>query len=62
MKKPNINIKKMVIIKLINCLNGLFQIYIIMLFKKAKNKNKFFNLQVFFLNLKDKKRCIKKTF
>lgn len=42
-----------------NSLSSLFEIYLIMLSQKARNKNKLSNLQVFFSNLEDKERCMK---
>lgn len=51
--------EKMVTIKLINALSSLFKTYFIMLSQKARDDNKFPDLQVFLSNLKDKKHCIK---
>lgn len=43
-KKLYITIEKIVIIKLINCLNSFFKTYFTILNQKTRNNNKFFNL------------------
>lgn len=43
-KKLNITMEKMVIIKLINCLSNLSKIHLIILYQKTRNENIFFNL------------------
>lgn len=51
----------MLTIKLMNNLGNLLETYLTMLSQKARDNNKFPNLQVFLSNLKDKKLCIKQT-
>lgn len=53
--------EKMITIKLMNSLGNLFETYLTMLNQKARNDKKLLDLQAFFLNLKDKKRCMKQT-
>lgn len=58
-KKLNIAIKEMVIIKLIKSFKSLFKTYLNMLSQKARDNNKLSNVQVFFSNLENKKCYMK---
>lgn len=58
-KKLDINIEEIIIIKQINCLVSSFETYLIILSQRTRNENKLPNLSSFLLNLKGKKRQIK---
>ena len=53
--------EEMIIIKLMNCLGSLFEIYLTMLGQKIKNNNKLPDLQALLSNLEDEERRIKQT-
>ncbi len=60
-KELDIIMEEMVTIKLMNGLGSLFEIYLIMLSRKAKDDNKLPDLQALLSNLEDEECRLKKT-
>ena len=60
-KELVITMEKMVTIKLMSGLGSLFETYLTILIQKARDDNKFSDLQAFLSNLEDKERRMKQT-